>query len=135
MIRTRKSRLDPSAERKALRRQVRHFYTQFNRESWEQCFDHLDPHLRDAGKVAQREYREGLQAFKLAYGSVKPWYVRISPHLDATSNKHDDRPFAYVYVVWQDAVGGFHMFRERWVRHAGRWYTRVAGLVANGQKA
>ena len=135
MIRTRKPNLDTTTERKALRRRVKQFYAQFNRESWEQCYALLDPHLRDAGKVTLREYMEGLQAFKVAYRSIKPWYVRISPHLVATSNKHDDRPFAYVYVVWQDAAGGFHMFRERWVRQAGRWYTRVAGLVANGQKA
>jgi hypothetical protein len=62
---------------------------------------------------------------------VKQMYDRISLHLDASANKHDERPFAYVYVIWQDEAHGFHMFRERWVKHSDRWFTRVVGLVAN----
>ena len=80
-------------------------------------------------------YAEGLRAFKEVYETINLWQIRISLHLDARSNKHDDRPFAYVYVVWQDAAHGFHMFRERWVKDANRWYTRVAGLVPNRRKS
>lgn len=80
-------------------------------------------------KVDSAAYSGSLRKFKEAYGSINPWYIRISLHLDATSSKRDQRAFAYVYIVWQDEAHGFHMFRERWVKHFGRWYTRVVGLV------
>jgi hypothetical protein len=108
-------------------------YDWFNQGLWEQCFSLIDPRLRDESKVQLRVYKEGLQAFEQVYGKVDPWYIRISLHLDASSNRHDNRPFAYVYVVWQDAERGFHMFRERWVKDSGRWFTRVVGLVPNRQ--
>jgi hypothetical protein len=60
--------------------------------------------------------------------------IRISLHLHQQSNKHDDRPFAYVYVVWQDDAKEFRMFRERWVKHLGRWFTRVVGLLPSRQE-
>ena len=106
-------------------------YDWFNRGLWEECFSLVDPKLKEQSKVQLPVYAERLQAFKEFYGIIKPWHVRISLHLDASSNKQDERPFAYVYVVWQDDVHGFHMFRERWVKHSGRWFTRVAGLVPN----
>ena len=74
---------------------------------------------------------ECLQSFREVYGTISLWYIRISLHLDPATNKRDPRPFAYVYVVWQDQAHAFHMFRERWVQDAGRWFTRVAGLVPN----
>lgn len=47
--------------------------------------------------------------------------------------RHDQqarpRPFAYVYVVWKDAAKEFHLFRDRWVKDGGQWFTRVVGLV------
>jgi hypothetical protein len=49
--------------------------------------------------------------------------------MDIRENKRDARPFAFVYIVWQDSDNEFHMFRERLVQDAGRWYTRVVGLV------
>jgi hypothetical protein len=106
-------------------------YDWFNRGQWDKCFAMIDPKLQDESKVIFPTYASGLQTFKDAYGSVNPWYTRINLHLDASSSKHDKRPFAYVYIVWQDPARGFHMFRERWVKHAGHWYTRVVGLVPN----
>jgi hypothetical protein len=134
MIRSRQLKLEPAAERTGLRRRVRQFYAHFNRVRWDRCHALLDPRLRNEGRVEQGDYAEGLNTFKGAYGSIKLWYVRVSLHLDAASNTRDPRPFAYVYVIWQDADDGFHRFRERWVRHAGHWYTRVAGLVASSGK-
>jgi hypothetical protein len=75
-----------------------------------------------------------MQAFKNTYGSVNLWFTRLSLHLDASSNQRDKRPFAYVYLVWQDDAHGFHMFRERWIKDSGRWFTRVVGLVPNRQE-
>jgi hypothetical protein len=106
-------------------------YDCLNRGLWEDCFSLIDPKLREQAKVQLPTYTAGLQTFKEVYGSIKPWHVRIRLHLDVSSNKHDNRPFAYVYVVWQDEVHGFHMFRERWVKDGGRWFTRVVGLVPN----
>ena len=106
-------------------------YGWFNEELWAKCFSLIDPKLREQGGVELSGYAEGLKAFKEYYGSIRPWHVRVSPHLQASSNKHDPRPFAYVYVIWQDDAHAFHMFRERWVKHSGRWFTRVVGLVPN----
>jgi hypothetical protein len=110
-------------------------YDWFNRERWDKCFSLIDPKLREQSKVELLANAARLQAFKEIYGTIRPWHVRISLHLDASSNKHDERPFAYVYVIWQDDVRGFHMFRERWVKQGDHWYTRVVGLVPNRQES
>ena len=110
-------------------------YDWFNRGLWEKCFSSIDPRIREKSRVKLPLYVEGLQEFKKAYGAIRPWHVRISLYLDASSSKHDDGPFAYVYTVWQDDTNGFHMFRERWVRHGNRWFTQVVGLVVNRQEA
>ncbi|MFO0968477.1 MAG: hypothetical protein U0793_23215 [Gemmataceae bacterium] len=62
---------------------------------------------------------------------MRPWHIRLSPHLERSAHQRDKRPFAYVYIVWQDDNHAFHMFRERWVKEGGRWFTRVIGLVPN----
>ena len=121
------------SERRALRRRVKQMYDWFNRGLWENCFSLIDPQLREQSKVQLTTYADRLQAFKASYGQINPWYIRISPH-DASANQRDKRPFAYVYVIWQDNQHGFHMFRERWVKDSGRWFTRVVGLVPNQQQ-
>ncbi len=135
MNRTPQSASSEASEREALRRRVKQLYEWFNRGLWRQCFSLIDPKLRERSKVELPVYADGLQAFKEVYGAINPWYIRISLHLKASGNKRDDRPFAYVYVIWQDDVRGFHMFRERWVKHADRWFTRVTGLVPNRQES
>ena len=120
-----------AAPKASLGRRIRNFYQHFNQGDWERCYQYVDPRLRTAGKVSEAHYVESLAAFKKRYGAIQIWYVRTSLHLDPSGNKHDDRPFAYAYVFWQDDHKGFHVFRERWVQASGRWYTRVAGLVAS----
>jgi hypothetical protein len=122
-----------AAVREALRRRVKQFYRRFNKADWAGCHELIDPQLRQQGKVNLDTYSELMQAFKNVYGSVKPWTTRLSLHMEATPKQRDQRPFAYVYVVWQDEVHGFHMFRERWVKDDGWWFTRVMGLVPNRQ--
>lgn len=124
-----------SSERVGLRRRVKQFYRRFNEEAWAACYSLIDPQLTEQGKVELATYSERMQAFKKVYRSVRLWLTRVSLHLDASSNPRDKRPFAYVYVIWQDDAHGFHMFRERWIKDNGRWFTRVVGLVPNSQKA
>jgi hypothetical protein len=126
-----KKRSPSVAERAALRKRVRQMHAALNRGQWERCFALLDPKLRDAGRVESRMYVENLSEFKNAYGSIHPWYTRVSVHLDASKNQRDRRPFAYVYVIWQDASSAFHMFKERWVKDGGQWYSRVVGLITH----
>jgi hypothetical protein len=121
------------AERASLRRRIRSLYRAYNRADWVRCYAHLDPKLRGKDKVSINDYTESLREFKVRYGVISTWYIRVSLHLDASRNKHDDRPFAYVYILWQDAHNGLHLFRERWVQDSGKWYTRVVGLVAHTQ--
>lgn len=131
MIRATEHLSQGSSEREAVRRRVKQMYAYFNRDQWDKCYSLLDPKLTGNAKVDERVYADSLQRFKAAYGAISPWYIRINLHLDARANKRDPRPFAYVYVVWQDESRGFHIFRERWVKDGGRWFTRVAGLVMN----
>jgi len=130
MIRTKKT-LRKASEREALRKRVNQMHEWFNKEAWTKCFSLLDPRLRKQKRVEKQTYVESLRAFRKVYGELQPWYIRISLHLDGSASKHDARPFAYVYVVWQDEEREFHMFRERWVRDSRRWFSRVVGLVPN----
>jgi hypothetical protein len=88
------------------------WYGRFNSERWTDCFALVDPRLADSNKVNAVAYIDWLRRFKERYGTIHPWHVRISLHLDDRPAT-DSRPFAYVYVVWQDDSHDFHMFRER----------------------
>lgn len=134
MIRAKHSLRSETAERRALRRRVKQMYDRFNRGLWEKCFSLIDPRIREKSRVRFHLYTDGLQKFKKAYGTIRPWHVRIRLYLDWSSSKHDDGPFAYVYTVWQDDSRRFHMFRERWVRQGDHWFTQVVGLVVNRQE-
>ena len=104
-------------------------YDSFADDVWAKCFSLVDPKLREQSKAQLPAYAEGIKDFKPVYGRVHPWMIKLSLHLDATPSQRDKRPFAYVYVIWQDAASRFHMLQERWVKDADRWYTRVAELV------
>lgn len=108
-------------------------YESINQEAWAKSYSLVDPRLCEQGRVDEQTYVDSLRRFKGVYGTIKPWYIRIGLHHRA--RKHDDRPFAYVYVIWQDEAHVFHMFRERWVWDSGRWFTRVVGLVVNDTRA
>lgn len=130
MIASRVSPKQLASKRTALRRRVKAFYQHLSGEAWNRCYLFLDPTLRADGKVVLGPYSASLAEFKARYGSVQIWHIDISLHLEKTKRHRDDRPFAYVYVFWQDTNKAFHVFRERWVLDSARWYTRVAGLVA-----
>jgi hypothetical protein len=117
-----------ATDRASLRRRVKRLYGWFNQEHWAKCFSLLDPRLREGRRVEQAGYVDSLRTFKQASGQVRLWYLRVNLHA-GEARRADPRPFAYVYVVWQDDKHAFHMFRERWVKDSGHWYTRVVGLV------
>jgi hypothetical protein len=125
--------VEATSERQALWRRVKRMYDSFNRQDWQRCFSLLDPKLTEPSRVRFDDYAAQMRAFHKAFPRID-CKIEISLHLDASSNKHDPRPFAYVCVRWKDAAFNFHTFRERWVKHDGKWYTRVAGLVPNKQK-
>lgn len=116
-----------------MRRRILATIRAFNAGNWSLCFESIDPKLRAKGTPQATAHAAQLQAFHAAYGEIEPWHIRISLHLDTSTNKHDSRPFAYVYIVWKDAAKEFHLFRERWVKDSGTWYTRVVGLVPTKQ--
>ena len=118
----------PAADQSALRRRIRSLYEGFGRQEWDRCFAHVDPKLRNESRIDPAHYARSLVEFKNRYGKIDIWFIRASIHAKA---KSQDRPFAYVYVLWQDDRHGLHLFRERWVKESGRWYTRVVGLVAH----
>ena len=118
-----------SVDRQALRRRVLQMYRWFEQERWEKCFSLVDPRLKEQSKVQIGPYSERMRVFKEVYGRVHLWTIEIHLHTNTRSSQHDKRNFAYVYVFWRDAAMRFHTFQERWVKDAGRWFTRVAGLV------
>jgi len=131
MARQHSTAMDKPAQKSALRRRIRGLYLNYNLGAWARCYRFLDPRLRETGKVETAQYGDSLSAFKEHYGAINIWHVRISLYSEVRTNKHDERPFAYVYVIWQDAHNEVHLFRERWVFDSGRWYTRVVGLVTH----
>lgn len=136
MTTTRGTQLSPRerSERQALRRRVQLFHSRFNKGLWKDCFALIDPQLTHEGKVELPKYADLMQAFKQVYGTIKSRWTDLSLHLEVSPKQRDRRPFAYVYVLWQDEGHAFHMFRERWIQHRGKWYTRVVGLVPNQQE-
>ncbi len=132
VIRTKRktTMVQAAAERIALRRRVKQMLRSLNAARWESCFALIDPKIREAGNLAFAPYRDRLREFKSAYGVIQPKKMWINLHLDTSRCKQDKRPFAYVYIVWTDDRHVLHIFQERWVKHEGRWFTRVVGLVA-----
>jgi hypothetical protein len=117
------------AERQALRRRVQQFYRRFNKGAWDECYALIDPKLTGSSKINLDAYVDTMKRFKEVYGTVKPRWTDVRLHLDASPSQRDKRPFAYVYVLWQDEAHEFHMFRERWIQEQSKWFTRVVGLV------
>jgi hypothetical protein len=120
-----------SAPVASLRRAIRGFYDNFQKEKWELCYNRIDPNLLAAGNVDFNCYRDSLAAFKQRYGEVTILLIRIG---EIHTGKQDQRPFAYASVIWRDRLENFHVFRERWIFNNGRWYTRVVGLVTDSEQ-
>lgn len=112
----------------SLNRRIRNFYRDFNNKNWQACFDRLDPKLRE-GSVDHDAYVESLASFFDKYGPIEVESLELKLYLDVKNNKHDDRPFAYGVLQWQDKDGRSHVLRERWVKYGEKWYTRMVGLV------
>ncbi len=122
---------DQIAERAALRRRVKRFFNRFNKADWQGCYDMVDPSLIQQGKVQLDAYSGLMSRFQDVYGSITISWTRLSLHPEGAPKQGDPRPFAYVYILWQDETHEFHMFRERWIKDHGQWFTRVVGLVPN----
>ncbi len=123
-----KSLKSPSHETLSLNRRIRNFYLDFNDQKWEACFDRLDPKLRE-GRVDHETYVESLSSFFDKYGPIEIESLELKLYLTVKNNQHDDRPFAYGLLHWQDHDGRPHVLRERWVKSEGAWYTRMVGLI------
>lgn len=128
-----KKSLTIKQERERLRRRVHRFYLRFNASDWHGCLELVDPQLQE--KVDSASYSRQMKSFKDTYSTVNLWLIRLSLHLVPTLHQRDRRPFAFVYVIWQDDAHGFHLFRERWVKVDGKWFSRVVGLVPNARSA
>ncbi len=113
-----------------LRQRIHAFYAHFNQENWQGCFRFLDPALRDKAKVELEKYAVSLANFKHYYGLIRPLFMEIKLITNVQS-RTDARDFAYVAVFWKDSKNAYHLFRERWVKDKGRWFTRVVGLVTH----
>src|SRR5436190_21320809 len=128
MIKQSKPSRSQTKLRTTLSRRIRSFYRWFNQGRDEKCYTYVDPQLREESKLKAAVYSESLRAFRHEHGSVQIWFIRSNLY-PAKTNPRDPRPFAYVYLLWQDDRHEFQLFRERWVHDGERWYTRVVGLV------
>lgn len=118
-------------EETRLRDRIETFYSLVNEQQWEQCYEFIDPTLRDGHKVALDAYVETLSSFFAAFGPLEDLSVTdLTLHLDVKSELYDDRDFAHGSVVWRDQEHRLHTVQQRWVKAAdGRWYTRMVGLL------
>lgn len=76
------------------------------------------------------EYVESLRRFLEVYGQIDVYQTRLLGTWNSAKMNGNRRPFAYAEIVWFDASRRIHFFRERWIKDAGAWYSRVAGLIA-----
>lgn len=110
--------------------QIEEFYRLLNDQRWIECFELVDPKLREAGKVEVGSYSSSLASFFSKHGPlVLQSLDRLRIYADA-ANKHDDRDFAYAMVKLEDRDHLPLKIRERGIKASdGRWYTRMAGMV------
>lgn len=112
-----------------LTNRIQKFYSAFNKEQWAECFHLVDPELRE-NRVDFKVYADSLATFFERFGPIEIERIAdLKPHLREKSPLYRDRPFAFGMVVWRDRENGEHVFRERWVKARGTWYTRMVGLV------
>ena len=117
-------------ERQDLAGRIEEFYRFLNAKHWADCFQLIDPKLREAGKVEIESYSKSLSSFYDKHGPIISQTVeQLRIHLNEPS-KHDERDFAYGEVVLEDRDHQALKIRERWVKALdGRWYTRMVGMV------
>lgn len=124
--------------RRTLLRRLKRFYQRFNEADWAACFALIDPELRGDDGLDFDIYARQMREFKGVYESIniRPRHTHIALlQLTPTPRQQDKRPFAYIHLFWHDGHNRFHMLRERWIEHEGKWYTRMAGLIASGGKS
>jgi hypothetical protein len=117
-------------EQQELTTRIERFYQLLNDQRWKECFELVDPKLRDTGKVAIGTYSNSLASFFTEHGPlVLQSFDRVRIY-DGASNTHDNRDFAYGLVALEDREHHPLKTRERWVKASdGQWYTRMAGMV------
>jgi len=116
----------------ALRRRIRQFYLRFNQGDFARCYLMLDPDLRATpDAITSQQYATGLRRFLDWAGQIQiRKIVLIQLHLKEPNRLYNNRDFARLEVVWEDADSNGHTFKERWVRSRGsRWYSRSTGFV------
>jgi hypothetical protein len=118
-------------DRAQLRDRIEHFYRLLNDEQWKECFEFVDPKLRDEGRITQDAYTARLSAFVAAFGPLAEVSVgELKLYSDVASELYGDRDFAHGSVTWKDRNQAAHQVQERWVKAAdGRWYTRMIGVI------
>jgi hypothetical protein len=114
----------------AVEKRIRRFYELLNKESFDQCFRHIDPLLRgESFSVTEYQYENSLRQFVACYGYIRVIAIALELHLGESSVLYANRDFAVGQTTWADTFGEEHLFQERWVRNGRRWYTRSTGLV------
>ena len=113
-----------------LERRIRRFYHWLNQRDFGQCFQMIDPRVRDEpGSVTLFQYQNALLQFMDRFGLLTVLEIRFSLHLKESNKLYEGRDFAVGKTTWSDKGGERHVFLERWVRQGQAWYTRSTGFV------
>jgi hypothetical protein len=115
----------------ALERRIRRFYDRLKRRDFDQCYQMIDPSVRDQpGSVTLFQYQNALVQFMDRFGPLIVDGISVSLHVDESNKLYEGRDFAVGKTLWSDNAGERHVFSERWVRQGKAWYTRSTGFVA-----
>ena len=109
---------------------VRRFYECLNAGQFRDCFEMIDPSIReDPHSVTLYQYMQSLGSFLKYYGSVQVLEVELHVHANEPSVRFRNRDFAIGKSSWKDQREGAHIFQERWVKNDSDWYTVATGFV------
>jgi hypothetical protein len=112
---------------------VRRFYEHLNVSQFRECFQMIDPQVReDPRSVTLYQYMQSLGAFLGHHGKVEVRKVELHLHANEPSRRYHNRDFAVGKTTWSNQQGQEQVFQERWVKDGDDWYTVCTGFVAPG---
>ena len=115
----------------SLKRQIQRFYKLLDQGRFSECYDLIDPRIRDKPtSITRLQYESSLREFRGRVGSVGKIVVAIEVHENEPTRLYEGRPFALGKTTWKDRHGRQQTFSERWVREGRSWFTRSTGLLA-----
>lgn len=112
-------------DKRAIRKRVATYFDMFNRTDWSGCRSLIDPTIG----VDPIIFRQNMVRFRDHCRSMYLISMRISL---CDSAKFEQRPLAYVHVVWEDPDGKEWKEQQLWVKNCDKWFSRSTGRIWTG---